>query len=105
MEGIDFDALGKLAATNPVAFEVERRRLISAAISRIPEANRAACRALQYELDLARAAMSPEAYMLHIAERMKENLENLQDACSALQVQCEAFTDEKPVLNSLKRDV
>lgn len=105
MKDFDFDNLAKLAATNPMAFEAERSRILSAALREIPEKNRAACRALQYELDLARASMSSEKFMQHLTGRIKENLENMGDAWVALATQCEQFTENKPVLASLKKEV
>ena len=105
MEKIDFDNLAKLAATNPMAFEAERSRILSAALREIPEKNQAACRALQAELDRTRSNMSSEKFMSHLTDRIKENLENMGDAWVALATQCEQFTENKPVLASLKKEV
>lgn len=105
MEKIDFDNLAKLAATNLLAFEAERSRILSAALREIPEKNQAACRALQSELDRTRSNMSSEKFMAHLSGRIKENLENLSDAWTMVATQCEQFTENKPIFASLKKEI
>jgi hypothetical protein len=105
MEKIDFDNLAKLASSNLLAFEAERSRIIGAALREIPEKNQAVCRALQAELDRTRSNMSSEKFLKHLAGRLQENLENMSDAWVALANQCEQFTENKPLLNSLKKEI
>jgi hypothetical protein len=105
MKDFDFDNLATLAQINPMAFEAERSRILSAAIREIPEKNRAACQSLQAELDRTRSNMSSEKFLTHLAGRIKENLENLGDAWTMIATQCEQFTENKPILASLKKEI
>jgi hypothetical protein len=99
----DFNNMSNLAATNPAAFEVERKRLIAETLREVPEAQRMKCEALQAELDAARATMSPKKFMDHLLNRIQENIADMGDQFHAIQVILERDVDTKPVLAGLNK--
>ena len=101
MKDFDFDNLAALAQNNPQAFEVERKRLIRAALRAVPESSRARCEALQDELDVARLTMTPERFMAELAHRMQTNLDDLEDQMRAIVTLTEQDAEHKPLLSSL----
>jgi hypothetical protein len=103
MKDFDFDNLAALAQNNPQAFEVERKRLIRAALREVPESSRARCEALQDELDAARLTMTPERFMAELAARMQANLDDLEDQMRAVVTLVERDAEHKPLLNSLSK--
>jgi hypothetical protein len=102
MVDFDFDKMAALAK-DPAAFEAERERLIQAHLDGLPEEHIVKCTKLQDELDAKRKVVSPEQFLLHLGERMRENLEDLSDQCQALQALMETDQPEKPRLKAINK--
>jgi Skp family chaperone for outer membrane proteins len=102
MEHFDFDKMAALA-NDPVAFEAERERLIQAHLDSVPEEHVVKITKLQDELDAKRKSMTSERFLVHLGERMRENLENLSDQCQALQALMEVDQPEKPRLKAINK--
>lgn len=75
---MNLDKLYTLTPNTP-EWEAERTRLINLEISKAPDHRRPNLRALQAQLDIARAGMSPEEFMALICSRVKDNIENIRD--------------------------
>ena len=88
---------------NPAAFEAERSAMIEEMLADVPEQHREKYRALQMELDRARAVMSPEKFMNFLGMRMQENLADLQDQLRAVQAIAEKGSDSHPHLDAINK--
>jgi hypothetical protein len=88
---------------NPAAFEAERTAMIEEMLVGVPEEHREKCRALQTELDKARASMSPEKFMGFLGMRIQENLADLQDQLQAVQAIAEKGSDSHPHLDAINK--
>lgn len=65
-------------------FELERARIISEYLSSLPAGSQKKLRSFQSELDLLRLSSTPEDFMKHLADALRENLENLGDQLVSL---------------------
>lgn len=88
---------------NPAAFEAERSAMIEEMLASVPEEHREKCRALQAELDKARASMSAEKFMGFLGMRIQENLADLQDQLQAVQAIAEKGSDSHPHLDVINK--
>ena len=102
MMSFDFDKLSQLSG-NPAAFEAERSAMIEEMLASVPEEHQEKCRALQAQLDKARASMPPEKFMGFLGMRIQENLADLQDQLQAVQAIAEKGSNDTPHLNAINK--
>ncbi|MGB5261718.1 MAG: DUF3135 domain-containing protein [Gammaproteobacteria bacterium] len=73
--GFDFDKWAKLAHTDPLAFELERKNILEAVISEAPARNQAQLRRIQWKLDRIRdITPTPLAACVRMQEMMWESV-------------------------------
>jgi hypothetical protein len=84
---VDFDALKRLAASDPQAFEELRRKLIEEAIARAPEVRRERLRRLQWRIEQAsRRAGTPLAACIAISNMMWDSVAGRHGLLEALRM-------------------
>jgi hypothetical protein len=91
---------------DPAAFEAERLAIIEEMLNSIHEQHSEKfekCRALQAEIDAARARMSPEKFMSYLGIRIQENLADLTDQLQAVQTIAEKGSDHHPHLDAINK--
>jgi len=76
MADFDFDKLMKLAS-DPVAFEAERTRIINAHIDSLPEERRKAAYKFQKDIDLKRVGLSSSDFISYCSAHIQTNLEQV----------------------------
>lgn len=78
--------LTRLQSLDPesIEFEAERCRLIEAEIQKVPAEKRNRLKAFQMGLDLYREQHGAEMFLKHIADQLRENVENLEDVLQYL---------------------
>jgi len=95
----DFDKMMKLAS-NPVAFEAERAKLINAHIDSLPEGKRKSAYKFQKDLDLKRATLSSSDFITYCSAHIQTNMEQIEIAVQSAAIVVSkmlAAADEKPL--------
>jgi hypothetical protein len=102
MDIFNFDAMVELAKADPIKFEQMRIQAINEYINTLPDPQRKKCITLQKELDELRITTSPEDYLVILARKMNEYVEDMNDQIRALQAIIEKDSNYKPHLESIK---
>jgi len=79
----DFDKLSQLS-NDPVAFEKARWEIIKTYLESLPEQQRMAGLALQYQLDMKRETMTNQEFMAYCFQQISVNLHRMETSAKRL---------------------
>ena len=78
MPDLDFDNLCNLAKNNPLAFELERTRIIGTYIRGLSGEQRAKAIKFQTKLDAARMGMTSKEFLAYCVDEMEKSISKLE---------------------------